>query len=348
MARSWFLSCIFPHLLVITLGSIGALVIPSPILKLIVLFFSIIVILTMICCRHLLEILYRSRCRDIHQLNHFARDMIIRVQNSPYAYYQPMVRGRPTANPILEGQKAEIINLMETVVSLFEAATSGKRIWMTLRELRRDHCYHTFARAGRYNAAREQNSLPLHRAKSATIRRLHDSLDNQHCVVMTGSTKSPEMWTPQPNDRFEEDKCVLMGAVLLKVWDPPAGFKRSKLVWIIAVCSDRENAFDASHISLMQACVDVFSMIANVMARSPKRRIECATEIVPTCQSSLLPAISEDRASTPESSFSYGLESEYIQFLERSVKRIDENSKRMAESSSRMLETLERIQYGRG
>jgi hypothetical protein len=164
-----------------------------------------------------------------------------------------------------------MISIMECVVSLFEnVVAENAKIWMSLRELRPDGFYHTFARAGRFTPPREHSSLPLHRSRSATIRRLRDSIDCQQCVLLTGSTRGPEMWTPQPNDSFGEDKCVLMGAVLIKAWDAPDSFKRPKLVWILTVCADRENAFDASHVPLMQSCVDVFSMIVNVMARHPK------------------------------------------------------------------------------
>lgn len=275
----WFWNHVSPHILVATLGGIGAMVLPNPTLKLLVLVFSIMVILAMICCRYVLEFVWRIwrlakgfpvRCSTHHQFVHGARDLIIKLLPVTYHYSHPVLRDKPIANPVLADKKAEIISIMECNVSLFENfVSSGTKVWMSLRDLRSGGCYHTFARAGHFNPAREQSSMPLHRTKSATIRRLRDSLDSQQCVLLTGSTKGPELWTPQPNDQFGADKCVLMGAVLIKAWDAADDFNKQRLVWIITVCADREDAFDATHLPLMQSCVDIFSTIANVMARSP-------------------------------------------------------------------------------
>lgn len=275
----WSLNCLLPHVTVAVLGSVGTVAFQQPSLKLVAFFSAVAAVFALLLRRYVLALLRRlwrlamgfhlRTCRH-HQFLFAARKMVLQLLAPAYCYTQPSLRGRSMANQILAGLKADVITMMESMVGLFEnLAPPGTKVWMSLRELRNDDRYHTFARAGRFNPDREHGSVPLHRTQSATMRRLRASLDAQQSVLLTGSAKGPELWTPQPNDSLGEDKCVLMGGTVLHSWDPVAGPTCPKLVWIVTVCADRENAFDASHIPFMQSCVDVFSIIANVLARTP-------------------------------------------------------------------------------
>jgi hypothetical protein len=60
----------------------------------------------------------------------------------------------------------------------------------------------------------------------------------------------------------------MLGAVMTRSWDSDKmDWINPKLAWIIGVCTDHENAFDQQHIPLMRQCVDVFSILANIMIR---------------------------------------------------------------------------------
>jgi hypothetical protein len=76
------------------------------------------------------------------------------------------------------------------------------------------------------------------------------------------------MWEVKENDRYGEDKSVMLGAVLTRAWDRDnMKLINPKLAWIIGVCTDHEYAFNEMHIPSMRQCVDVFSILANIMIR---------------------------------------------------------------------------------
>lgn len=215
---------------------------------------------------------FHERSHIEHQLMHQVRDMCLEMLVSvpPYTTPIPNPGQIPTAHPLLQQNRDKIITLLERVAQLFQLLVPpGTRVWACIRDRRADDCYYTFARAGRYNPNRSISSCPMHKNNSRTIQRLKDSLKfNGVCVLISGSNMGPQMWEPQENDRYGEDKSVMLGAVLTKSWDDQRGdWSNRKLAWIIGICADSENAFSETHIPLMQCCVDMFSMLANVMIR---------------------------------------------------------------------------------
>lgn len=208
-----------------------------------------------------------------HQMVHQVRDMYVEMSASVLPYSAPISNTgtNPIPYPLLEQNRDKIIILLERVVQLFQyLVPANTRVWACIRDRRSDDCYHTFARAGRYNPNWSISSRPMHKDKSRTVQRLKDSLKfDGVCVLISGSNMGPQMWETQTNDRYGEDKSVMLGAVLTKSWNSQdRRWSNRKLAWIIGVCADTENAFSEAHIPLMQSCVDIFSILANAMIRS--------------------------------------------------------------------------------
>jgi hypothetical protein len=207
-----------------------------------------------------------------YQLIHQVRDMCLEMM--PDAVYSPpnLEQGKsPNPHPSLKKNRDKVVSLLERVAQLFQLLVPpGTRVWVCIRDRRADDCYHTFARAGYYNPNRSTTSNPMHKDRSQTIQRLKDNMKfNGVCVVITGSSMGPNMWESQKNDGYGEDKSVMLGIVLTKSWDDQRDdWSNRKLAWIVGVCADKENAFSEMHIPLMQSCVDMFSMLANVIIRS--------------------------------------------------------------------------------
>jgi hypothetical protein len=225
---------------------------------------------------------FARRAAIHHKFVHQARDLCVRMlpKVEPYAA-PPLVPGTTALpHPLMNQHRATIGMLLEEFTRLFEAvAPAGTKVWASLRDRRSDDCYHTFARGGRFNPNREDGSQSLHKDTSKTIKHLKHSYEvDKQCVVITGSSKGPQLWERQPNDALGEDRCVLMGAVMTKSWMSDQWGER-KLAWVLSVCADRDDAFQEEHIPLMQSCVDVFSMVANIMSRSDGFLIESPSEL---------------------------------------------------------------------
>jgi hypothetical protein len=217
---------------------------------------------------------FYQRTHIQHQLIHQLRDACIQILPPVPAYSSPIMgpdeNGKPKPNPQLLKNRAEIQRLLERVVDLFQPfVPEGARIWACLRDRRADNCYYTFERAGTYDKNREISSSPLHKDTSQVVSKLKERYKRDGvCVLITGSTNGPEMWEVKENDRYGEDKSVMLGAVMTRSWGgDEMTWKDPKLAWIIGVCTDHENAFDKKHIHLMRQCVDVFSILANIMIR---------------------------------------------------------------------------------
>lgn len=130
-----------------------------------------------------------------------------------------------------------------------------------------------------YNPHRARDSQPLHKDNSRIISRLKDSYRDGKCVIITGAGAGPQVWEWQENDKYGEDKSVMLGAVITKSWDPNnKTWVNNKLAWVLGVCANVENAFDETHIPLMQACIDTFATLANVMIRSELINTQHGTE----------------------------------------------------------------------
>jgi hypothetical protein len=223
---------------------------------------------------------FRQRSHIQHDLMHQVRDACVKML--PYApEYNPPSITEPkcivSSHPILEKNKDLIVSLLERLVELFQPLVPpGTKVWASIRDRRADDCYHTFARAGLYNQSRKYTSIPLHKDSSRVILKLKDSVDwRGECVMVTGSTMGPEMWEGKKNDLYGEDKSVLLAAVLTRSWHSHTGqWTEPKLAWIIGISADRENIFSTLHVSLMKQCVDMFSLLANVMIRCDYHYVE--------------------------------------------------------------------------
>jgi hypothetical protein len=164
--------------------------------------------------------------------------------------------------------RADVTTMISLLVDLFSTfVPPGAKVFASLREQRVDGRFETIIREGRFAAERESRSKALHITEDATIRRLTFALEQGRNVLLTGSTRSELEWTRQPNDVYGEDRSVLMGGVLIKTWSGQ-DFRPPSMVWVVTVCCDQENAFNDRHVSLMQSCVDLLSIVANVVARS--------------------------------------------------------------------------------
>ncbi|MEM7063056.1 MAG: toll/interleukin-1 receptor domain-containing protein [Cyanobacteria bacterium P01_B01_bin.77] len=213
---------------------------------------------------------FYNRTFILHQFIHKARDMCLTMfpTASIYASSEACEQGIPLPNSYLEKNRLQIVTLLEYLAKLFQQiAPSGTKVWTCLRDRRSDDCYHTFERAGVYNAYRDNSSKPLPK-DSIVLVRLRDTYKNGCCVLLTGSGCGPQIWQAQENDRFGEDKTVMLGSVLTKSWDQDTqDWSNNKFAWILGVSADTENAFSEVHIHLMQTCVVIFSLLANIIVR---------------------------------------------------------------------------------
>lgn len=213
---------------------------------------------------------FYNRTFILHQFIHKARDMCLTMLPAAPIYASPAAReqGTPLPNSYLEQNRLQIVTLLEYLAKLFQQiAPSGTKVWTCLRDRRSDDCYHTFERAGIYNSYRGSSSRPLSK-DSIVLVRLRDTYKNGCCVLLTGSGCGPQIWQAQENDRFGEDKTVMLGSVLTKSWDQDKqDWSNNKFAWILGVSADTENAFSEVHIHLMQTCVVIFSLLANIIVR---------------------------------------------------------------------------------
>ncbi len=209
-----------------------------------------------------------------HHMIHRLRDICIEILPTTPAYSSPFFASnsdrRPKPNPQLTKYRSEIVSLLERMVELFRPfVPDSAKLWSCLRDRRADNCYHTFERAGRFDQNRKVSTSPLHKDNSQVVSNLKKRYKEEGvCVLITGSSCGPEMWEVKENDGYGEDKSVMLGAVLTRSWDSGAmELINPKLAWIIGVCTDHENAFNEMHIPAMRQCVDVFSVLANIMIR---------------------------------------------------------------------------------
>ena len=216
---------------------------------------------------------FRERSSIQHHMMHEARDTCVKMLPYAEVYSAPPITNvdnlvRP--NHILANNKVQVVILLERMVELFQPLVPpGTKLWASIRDRRADDCYHTFARAGRYNPNRQNTSTPLHEDRSRVVKGLMDNYINiKDCVMITGSGQGQAVWEGKENDVYGEDRSVLLGAVFTGSWDRQnIKFVNNKLAWIVGISADRENAFSKMHIPLMKQCVDMFSLLANVMIR---------------------------------------------------------------------------------
>ncbi len=204
-----------------------------------------------------------------HNFAHNARNLCVKLMPRKPEPPTRAAGGQPVA---LTGQshynyKEDFVGLLESLSDVFtELVPSGTKVWACIRERRSDGHYHTWVRSSRCNPTRREFSNPLHK-DSKTVTNLKESYEERlDCVIITGSNN--EDWTPTPNDRFNENLTVLMGAVLSRSYNAASNtFDDPKLNWILCVNADAIGVFDRSHIPLMKTCNDIFSWILNSFIR---------------------------------------------------------------------------------
>jgi hypothetical protein len=219
------------------------------------------------------EMLQRAGLPLLNML-HLARDASVRYLPVPVGAYDPppaTAGGKFPADPRLEENRDLIINMLNDLVGVFrEIAPPGTKVWASLRDRRADGNYYTFERAGSFSVSRKATSQPLNKDRSRTVIELRHSYRLGSCVVLTGSDMGESKWEPHPNDRLNENLCVLMGAVMTK--SPADGlrgseWKNAKLTWIVSVNADKTNAFNDNHREIMRCGVVAFSWLANTLIR---------------------------------------------------------------------------------
>jgi hypothetical protein len=206
----------------------------------------------------------------LHQFANIIRNKCLMMMPDTPIYSTPDLDDNNTALPnvILARNKEYFISLLETLADLFKlVAPASAKVWVSLRDRRADDNYHTFARAGVYNRNRENSSQPIHKNANVVLR-LKENYKNNCCVLLTGSEHGPQVWERSENDKYEECKSVLLGAILTRAWNSDNDcWANNKLVWILGINSDTKNAFTNAHPELMQTCVVALSFIANIIAR---------------------------------------------------------------------------------
>lgn len=215
---------------------------------------------------------FRNRSYAFHQMIHHARNLSVSLM--PIVPPYTVKASDPTEpDPLLETNRAVIKEMLERLAEIFsEVVPPDTKVWTSLRDRRGDNCYHTFERAGRFKVSRAETSKPMHKDKSQTVTWLKNSYHEGSCVFISGSTQGPQRWEKQDNDKYGEDKSILMGAVMTKspvTRGRDRTWKNPRLTWIIFVNADKEDTFNSTHIPLMRCCVVVFSWLANTMIRSP-------------------------------------------------------------------------------
>ncbi|MCG8585214.1 MAG: hypothetical protein MI757_10925, partial [Pirellulales bacterium] len=195
---------------------------------------------------------FHARSSVMHNFIHDARDLSVRILGDApeYAGNPESQDGGCLANRHLSAHRDTVISLLEHVVRLFESlVASDVRVWACIRDRRADDRYYTFARAGQYNPNRKHHSTPLHKTESKTLSRLRDSFASGSCVIITGSAMGPQMWEGQRNDQYEEDKSVLMGAVLSKSLSDDSDIpQKPMMAFVIGVCANKEGAFEGLNV----------------------------------------------------------------------------------------------------
>ncbi len=265
-----------PHLTIGVLGVVAEVMLHDEHLKIIALMVAIFGIAAWHFSKLIWPVLRRNirdaknapiRAELVHRLNHHTRDEMVK-QMPPVPLTSSGNTSAARCLPsLLSADSVNVRALLETGVQIVRTHVDfGTNVWGSIRELRADGKYHTVYRAGQgFNPAREKESVPLDEL-TLTVQQLRNSYNRARCVIITGCNRGEELWTAQPSDRFGDDKCVLMGAVVVNSSTDKSP-KDRLMVWIISICSDNENAFCSSHIPVMQGVVDSFSILANVVAR---------------------------------------------------------------------------------
>jgi hypothetical protein len=198
-----------------------------------------------------------------HDFIHLARDILIRHMGDILEEFKAQ-RKRDSIVPQLLGK--EIERLLQLVEQVFHLVVPEVGIYVSIRE-RKGNEFHTKFRGGHFNQLRIETSVPL-KSESKMVKALMESFRHNDCVFITGPN-DPENWEKMHNDKFGNDRSVMMGAVFAKVLLKDGTTKARNLEWILCICADKENTFNESHKNLMKCFNDTFALLVNVFLRHP-------------------------------------------------------------------------------
>lgn len=210
--------------------------------------------------------------KDLHIFVHNSRDTGVKLMPIVPKYSNLIPSGLPKGSqlPALKEIETDVLQIMQKLLDVFQAVLPNEReLWIAIRDRRSDDCYHTWLRKGSFNPNRQDSSRPMHKDDSSTISELKRYYKFEFkCVKITGCEDM--YWKTMPNDDYEEDNSVLMGAVMTRSWD--SGKKswlkgHNCLSWVITVNSPNKHVFNASHVPIMQTAIDSFAWLANQAAR---------------------------------------------------------------------------------
>jgi hypothetical protein len=207
-----------------------------------------------------------------HVFTHVGRDVAVKMMPvvPKYNLLIPKELRRGSQLPVLQEIELEVGQMMDQLYEVFrKVIPSHHKIWVAIRDRRSDDCYYTWIRRGPYNPNRVYCSEPMHKDDSSTIYELKRHYKEQYkCVKITGSGDT--QWKPQPNDKYHEDRSVMMGAVMTRSWDlRKKMWKKGHncLSWVITINSPDPDVFNASHIPILQTAIDTFAWLANEACR---------------------------------------------------------------------------------
>lgn len=212
--------------------------------------------------------IFKRRTDRHHRFIHYARDRAIyEMDGLPELSLNPELGDAPVAGNISIEQEAKISKLLSRMVRVFDLVVPrGAKVWACVRQLCHDGSYRTFIRYGDYNTDRRSSSKPL-LADAPLVEKLHNLYkEEKECVVVTG--QHDDQWTPMPNDKLDETRSVLIGAILAKEPSKEGdGFAEPKMIWMLCLCSDLPDAFNEGYKNLMKCCNDAFSWLLNTWIR---------------------------------------------------------------------------------
>lgn len=238
-----------------------------------------------------------------HRIIHVARDLVVRnfydsksesVKNSEQALnliWNKEFPKRRTA--LMVKYQLEIDHMLNLVEKLFKDLIyeSNAKIWVCLRDLRGDGCYHNFNRSAGFPTEKRNDVTTPWEKDCEAIKKLilttgpfglngedYEETDGktstgQNCTLITN--ESQNYWPPVMKGVIDPHrKESILGAVFLKeIKDPDKGAEQGVLWWVLCINSDTRGTFDEVHRKILQGCNDIFSTVANTIIHSATQEL---------------------------------------------------------------------------
>lgn len=172
-----------------------------------------------------------------------------------------LASGAEKRDRILEG-------LARQVLSVFQALSPDVDLWLELRQIRSDGCYHDLILVGAHASEREQIKIPIPQDKGLPNHiRTRQRVGKGIILFDELAGRPPEQWLETELDRLGDEQSSIAGPVhVLRSSDSRSGPIR-EMAMVLRVCSPSKNVFRAPvHIQPMKCCVDVFSMFLGSIA----------------------------------------------------------------------------------